>query len=1246
VRNSRVAVTAIVLFVVSTTTALSLSYLLSWRLEQQAVAINLAGRQRMLSQRTIKALLQIDATRASNANPQAHLEELRVACDLFDSTLRGFDVGHETKSGAGEVLFLPPVTTPGARASVNDAVGVWQDYHGQIRQVLTSRAADDAAMDAAIEHARASNLILLDLMNDLTTQLQELAQREAHRLRVYQGTFSLFALIFFVCALVLFRRRDAEISRAEQGLRKLSLAVEHSPATVVITDSQGTIEYVNPAFTQITGYTAEEALGQNPRVLKSGEQSDEIYADMWRTIRAGGTWRGELCNKKKNGEFYWESASISPITNSEGTITHFAAVKEDITKRREASHALAEAEERSRLLLESAGEGIFGVNTDGQVSFINPAALRLLGFSEDELLGRTIHDLIHHSHADGSPYPVSECPMRLAYTAGIAYKVDDEVLWHRDGTSFAVDYSATPIQQGDEVVGSVVTFRDVTERKQAEKNLQRAMGEAEAANEAKGTFLANMSHEIRTPMNAIIGMAHLALRTDLDLKQKDYIDKIQGSGQHLLGIINDILDFSKIEAGKLEIEAVDFCLDDVMDNVSSLIGAKAAEKNLELLFDVQSDVPANLRGDPLRLGQIIINYSNNAVKFTDEGEIVVRVLRQEEIDDDLVIRFEVQDTGIGMDEEQQARLFQSFQQADSSTTRRFGGTGLGLAISRSLAELMGGSVGVESQPRAGSTFWFTVRVGVAEARQKTSRIEPDLRNRRVLVIDDNPHARQIIASILTSMTLRVDEVPSGEEALESVRSADGEDPYEIIFVDWRMPGGMDGIETIRHIQALDLTTTPQPVMVTAYGGAEVVEAAHEAGIDITLVKPVNPSQLHDAALHALGGVTEQTETAGAEAPVTEGLDLSSIQGASVLVVEDNDLNQQVAMELLRDAGFRVDLAENGQIGVEMVGAGAYELVLMDMQMPVMDGLEATLAIRSDGRFADLPIVAMTANAMAGDRERCIAGGMNDHVPKPIDPDFLFKTMLALIPAGEREPAGRDPLSSGTTADSWTTGSPADSIAALSSIEGLDVDGGLKRVMGKRDLYEKLVRGFATGEESRAVEMVQAHLAQGEQESALRAAHSLKGVAGTVGAVELQARSQTLETGIQQGLQIEALLAPVDEELTRMVGAIREALIIEQAQDAAEPELGRVAVERLPALIESLEEDRDLVVTLSSTLTINDIEDFAARMDSLGKEHGYSPLVSWSERLAESARGFDMDGISRELHEYAPLIENARRGATA
>ena len=763
-----------------------------------------------------------------------------------------------------------------------------------------------------------------------------------------------------------------------------------------------------------------------------------------------------------------------------------------------------------------------------------------------------------------------------------------------------------------------------------------------------------MSHEIRTPMNAIIGMAHLALRTELDLKQQDYISKIQGSSQHLLGIINDILDFSKIEAGKLDIETIDFSLDEVMDNVAALIGSKASDKGLELLFDVESDLPRDLRGDPLRLGQIIINYGNNAVKFTEEGQIIVRVVKQETIGDDLLIRFEVQDTGIGLTEEQQGRLFQSFQQADSTTTRKFGGTGLGLAISKSLAELMGGKVGVESKPQAGSTFWFTAQIGVGQTKQKVYIPEPDLRNRRVLVVDDNPQARHIISEMLTTMTFRVDQAPSGEEAIDLITATD-DDPYAIVFIDWRMPEGIDGIETIRRIADLNIEEKPRPVMVTAYGRTEVMEEAHNAGIDIILVKPITPSQLHDAALHALRDDAEWSTAVREDTSPTAGLNLSAIQGARLLLVEDNDLNQQVAMELLQDAGFRVDLAENGQIAVEMVGATHYDTVLMDMQMPVMDGVTATLEIRGDGRFGELPIVAMTANAMARDRERCIQAGMNDHVAKPIDPQALFKKLLEWITPGEREPAPTmtHPTDSGSDPKPGTAMMPPSIDGTddpLSSVPGLDTAAGIQRVAGKRDFYEKLVRQFAEGEESRTVETVRQLLSQDNRDEAEKAAHSLKGVAGTLGADELQHRTQGLEVAIRENDNtFEFHLNTVQEELNRLIPLIQDALGVGESDSGSSSspetiELSSKVLEKLPKLVSELEAYLDRVEELKATLTINEIEDFANEILSLGESTEYHPLSDWARRLLDAASMFEMDAISTELGAFSAQIEDIRQAS--
>jgi PAS domain S-box-containing protein len=772
------------------------------------------------------------------------------------------------------------------------------------------------------------------------------------------------------------------------------------------------------------------------------------------------------------------------------------------------------------LILEHASLGIATLRTGERgelvVAKVNQALERMLGFDLGELAGSSLAALFREPEAYHSFLAAYGKLLRT----GASFH-GEHAFWRKDGQAILIELVGSVVDVEDASRGTVWLIEDITERRRIEAELVRTKELAEAATISKSDFLANMSHEIRTPMNAVIGMSHLILKSDLTERQRDSVLKIQQSGQHLLGIINDILDFSKIEAGMITVENTAFALESVFDNVANMIAEKAQAKGLALSFDAGADVPAHFMGDPLRLGQIIINYATNAVKFTERGTVRIAVSQQARDGNVSTLRFTVSDTGIGLTPEQLERLFQSFQQADASTTRRYGGTGLGLAISKKLAELMGGSVGAESAPGAGSTFWLSVPLRTASHARRSLLPAPDLQGKRVLVVDDDAADGATLARLLRGMHFDTDEAASGAAAIAAVREAEREGrPYALLFVDYKMDE-MDGVEAAQRIAALPLDAPPRLVMVTAYGRKEVLSRAVGLRLDDVLIKPVNASTVFDSAMFALGGALAQAQSQAAEAP-------PAVQGARVLLVDDNEINLEVAAGLLEHAGCVVDQAEHGMAALERVRAQAYDLVLMDMQMPVMDGIAATRAIRAMPGYAGLPIVAMTANAMRADRERCLDAGMNDYLSKPIDPPELWAVLQKwLAPTHEAvDPAPRD-----------------DGAALPDAIAGLDMASGLRRVLGNRRLYRSMLVRFAAGQNNAAAH-AGAALELGDLTQVELVAHTIKGVAGNLGARTLAAHADKLEAACRKGVARERIQREYDAfagSLRALVGAIETAL---------------------------------------------------------------------------------------------------------
>jgi two-component system sensor histidine kinase/response regulator len=1266
--------------------------------------------------------------------------------------------------------------------------------------------------------------------------------------------------------------------QAEEKLREreqlFQSIFENAQIGISFVSVDGHAVFTNRAFQEMLGYNEKELcdLDKWDAIIHPDERAAgaERYAELVHGKREKDEWEQRFV--RRDGRIVVTNARFSLIRDHAGKPQYVACLTEDITERKRAQEERNRVAQQMQVLLESTGQAIYGIDLQGNCTFINRATCEMIGHRPGEALGRNMHDLVHHHKPDGSIYPVDQCPIYRAFKKGEGCRVDTEVIWRRDGTPVPVEYSSFPILEGGKITGAVVTvvditerkraqekvreseqlFRsifenaqigigvfnigkkelspnralqemlgysekelsrletwdkitppdesasdakryaelvqgerekdeweqrlvrrdgrivvtsvrfsllrdtsgspqyvaslqediterrrtedalreseaynkllfqesiipmlvldcetrryvdcnraavqingysrpeeilgkttldvsaptqydgsdsqsaalkrskigqetgqsvfewrhrrpdgavwdaevhltsftrrgrkqfqltlvDITERKLAERALRQAKELAEEATKMKSDFLANMSHEIRTPMNAILGMTHLALKTELTPKQSDYLTKTKVAAQALLGIINDILDFSKIEAGKLDMETANFRLDNVLENLSSVVSQKAHDKNLELLIAAPHDLPVNIVGDALRLGQILINLVNNAVKFTDHGEVVVAVALEERVSDRIKLKFSVRDSGIGMTPEQTVRLFKPFSQADTSTTRKYGGTGLGLSISKRLVEMMGGEIWVESSHGAGSTFRFTAWFGLWPGEPKRKRLIPDLMGVRVLVVDDNEQAREILSNVLRGFSLRADSASSGAEAIQKVASADSHDPYRVVLMDWQMPG-MDGLQASREIRrGKGSKDFLKIVMVTAFGREDLQTQTDQVGIDAYLLKPVSPSLLYDTLVEILG-VAEPKR--GRSQPKRERTGSPDFTDTRILLVEDNEVNQQVATELLESVGAIVRIANDGVEAVKILTEGegqpSFDVVFMDLQMPDMDGFTATRQIRNQPRLQSVPIIAMTAHALVEERQRCLDAGMNDHVSKPIDPDALFATLTRWAKP-RQVPAAK------------TEARPARAAAVvIPEIDGVDVREGLARAAGNRRLYRDLLIRFAKDHRDVGAQIAAA-LESGDPKQAEHIAHTVKGVAGNMSIRKIYSSADQMEKAIRKGdPAVPALLTAFRSLLNHQVHVIQQALpdvVLHRARSKANQDFdarrAASAAARLRILLEASDSDATEAFSVLSDAAPSTLDKL--RLDALGAAISNFDFESALLKLSEIER---------------------------
>lgn len=1007
--------------------------------------------------------------------------------------------------------------------------------------------------------------------------------------------FSVFILFIISLWLWMLNRQKESLRISEERFRLIMNATQEG---IWDWDIELNNVYYSPGFYNILGYSESEF------TEKCAAWMDLLHPDDYKEasesfnkiiINCVERYSLEFRLKHKNGLYRDVVATGSLVLNKKREAVRSLGSLVDITEKKSINKKLKQNEVQLKRIVDTIPLAIIISDDDGQIIFSNKQTEKEIG-SDQSVIGINI-GVFYEKYEDRerlfSLYRekgvVDSLPMRFKTLSG---EITEGII------------SMLPVYF-DGKMRNLGVLVNLTERIQMERELIAAKIQADIANKTKSSFLANMSHEIRTPMNAIIGLGHLVLKTSLNERQQDYIEKIQSSSHSLLGIINDILDFSKIEAGKLEIEKIEFKLEDVIENISSLVALKAEEKNLEVLFSIDPDVPVSLIGDPLRLGQILINLTQNAIKFTDQGEVLIKIIQLEKIDNKSRLELSVTDTGIGISEGHISHLFDAFSQVDETYTRRFEGTGLGLAICKQLVDLMGGDIAVKSTLDEGSTFSFQLKFEVAESNPKKP-INISFKGKRALVVDDNSTARQVLTSMLESFCFNVQSVSSGQAAIDVIAKSAGikNQHFDLVLLDWKMPG-LNGIETSQKIyKDIDQPHIPTIIMVTSYGREEIIHQSEQVGLDAFLIKPINSSLLFNTIVQAMQGtVINQKQT-------PKKISSKQLSGR-ILLVEDNKINQQVARETLGNMGLSVHVVNNGMEALDILEDNNFDVVLTDIQMPGMDGYELTRQIRLHKKYQYLPIVAMTAHAMVKDREKCLDAGMNDHLPKPIDPEQLFKTLsnwLNLI----------------KTKKSVEDDSDDEFIKLPTEISGIDINWGLKRIGGNKKLFCKLLREFFQ-DYADAGEKVDIALKEVDLELVRRLVHTIQGIAGSIGAINLLKASEDMDSVLKnKNIPDSAVQDAFVDALAEVINALKTWL-------------GEGELLRIDESVQNVFLDENVLSHINQLLKTGDskAEVLISRINTNDLESETTEIIS---TLLNSARNYDFMNAQSVLSKLREKIK--------